>query len=163
MNDCCLLHNPCLAWTAHGSSGDNTSPMPTHPPVQKGQCDSHCAELQLHWCTWLQAVGCERCFSPPSHASLLLGVRTSEKNRMVRTDRREVWTQDKDATLPPATAKLALSKITIDISPESQTKIRKDAERGWEYVLNGSFPKQCPQCYCNCFYYHSLMSHLTKG
>lgn len=72
--------------------------LPPHPPAQKGQWDSHCAELQLHWCTWLQAVGGKRCFSPPSYASLLLGLRTSETNRMVRMDRREVWTQGKDAS-----------------------------------------------------------------
>lgn len=64
--------------------------------------------------------------------------------------------------LPPL-LKLTLSKTAIGISPGSQKKIRKDAERGWEYILNGSFPKQCPQCYCNCFYCHSLMSHLAEG
>lgn len=64
--------------------------------------------------------------------------------------------------LPPL-LKLTLSKTAIGISPGPQTKIRKDAERGWEYILNGSFPKQCPQCYCNCFYCHSLMSHLAEG
>lgn len=80
-----------------------------------------------------QAVGGKRCFSPCSSASLLLGAGISEKNRVVRMETREGWTQgmgghrlrmdmrerrtwaevmdghkvrmDEPVTLPPATAK----------------------------------------------------------
>lgn len=110
------------------SSQGNISPMPPHPPVQKGQCDSHRAELQLHWCTWLQAVGGEVSLSSflcfPSSGS-----ETSQKNRMARTDRREVWTQGKDATLPPDTAK---ANNEYNSHRDQPWIPDKDQERRWK-------------------------------
>lgn len=144
------------------SSQGNISPMPPHPPVQKGECDTPCwtAAPLMHL-----AAGCGRW-----GISLLLPMlpffwewellrRTEWQGQTGGKYGHRVRMQPCPLTL----LKLTMSTTAIEISPGSQTKIRKDAERGWEYVLNGSFPKQCPQYYRNHFYCHSFMSYLAEG
>lgn len=123
-----ILHNPCLAWTTH--SPHRVTYLPCHLiPLYRKESVTH----TVLNCSSTDAPGCRlwevRYLSPPSYASLLLGVRTSQKNRMARTDRREVWTQGKDATLPPDTAK---ANNEYNSHRDQPWIPDKDQERRWK-------------------------------
>lgn len=157
-----ILHNPCLAWTTH--SPHRVTYLPCHLiPLYRKESVTH----TVLNCSSTDAPGCRlwevRYLSPPSYASLLLGVRLLRRTEWQGQTGGKYGHRVRMQPCPLTLLKLTMSTTAIEISPGSQTKIRKDAERGWEYVLNGSFPKQCPQYYRNHFYCHSFMSYLAEG